>query len=161
MKTFDASEIFQFAIKIEENGEKFYRYAAQVTEDAKMKEAFNSLANDEIEHKEIFEEMLSKIKKYEPPEIYPDEYFAYLRAYADDAVFTGEIQENELSAVKDTSSAIKFAIQRELDSILYYQEIKNFVTKDQHDLIDRIIEEERKHFLKLSKFLKELAPENL
>jgi hypothetical protein len=66
------------------------------------------------------------------------------------------MQEKELPAVKDTFSAIKFAIQRELDSILYYQEIKKFVTKDQHDLIDGIIEEERRHFLKLSKFLKKL-----
>ena len=157
MGTFDVSEIFQFAIGIEENGEKFYRYAAQMMEEGETKEAFNRLADEEIGHKKIFEEMLSKIEKYEPPEIYPDEYFAYLRAYVNDAVFTREMQEKELPAVKDTFSAIKFAIQRELDSILYYQEIKKFVPKDQHDLIDGIIEEERRHFLKLSKFLKKLG----
>ena len=157
MGTFDVSEIFQFAIGIEENGEKFYHYAAQIAEDEEMKDVFNRLADDEIEHKKIFGKMLSKIEKYEPPDIYPDEYFSYLRAYADGTIFTGKMQKEELSAVKDVPSAIKFAIQRELDSILYYQEIKKFVTKDQHDLIDGIIEEERGHFLKLSKFLKKLG----
>jgi len=159
MKTFDVSEIFQFAIKIEENGTKFYWHAAQMAKDAKMKEVFNSLAEDEIEHKKIFEDMLSQMHKYDPSEFYPEEYFEYLHSYVDGIIFTGELQERELPV--DTLSAIKFAIQRELDSILYYQEIKKFVTKDQHDLIDRIIEEERKHFLKLSKFLKELTPEKL
>ena len=154
MKTFDVSEIFQFAIGIEENGEKFYRHAAQMTEDAKMKEAFNSLADDETEHKQTFEDMVSNVRKYDPSEFYPEEYFEHLRAYVDGTVFT-EVQEMPT----DTHSAIKFAIQRELDSILYYQEIKNFVTEDQHDLIDEIIEEERKHFLKLSKFLKEVPSE--
>ena len=156
MKTFDISEIFQFAIGIEENGEKFYRRAAQMTKDAKMKEAFNSLADDETEHKQTFEDMVSNVRKYDPSEFYPEEYFEYLRAYVNGTIFA-EVQEMPT----DTHSAIKFAIQRELDSILYYQEIKNFVTKDQHDMINKIIEEERKHFLKLSKFLEELTPESL
>ena len=149
MKIFDVSEIFQFAIRIEENGEKFYRYAARLTKDEVAKEMFNYLADEEINHKKTFEELLSKIDKYEPPESYPGEYFAYLRAYVDNIIFTRELQDTELSMVKDTLSAIKYAVQRELDSILYYHETKKFVPTSQHNLIDRIIDEERKHFLKL------------
>lgn len=149
MKIFDVSEIFQFAIRIEENGEKFYRYAARLTKDEAAKEMFNYLADEEINHKKTFEELLSKIDKYEPPESYPGEYFAYLRAYVDNIIFTRELQDTELSMVKDTLSAIKYAVQRELDSILYYHETKKFVPTSQHNLIDRIIDEERKHFLKL------------
>jgi len=47
-----------------------------------------------------------------------------------------------------------FGIQRELDSTLYFHEIKKFVPKSQHNLIDRIIDEERKHFSKLSELRK-------
>ena len=100
-------------------------------------------------HKKVFEDLLSKIEKYEPAESYPGEYFAYLRAYVDNIIFTKEELDAELSRVKDTLSAIKFAIQRELDSILYYHEVKKFVPESQHHLIDKIIDEERKHFLKL------------
>ena len=37
MKIFDISEVFQLAIRVEENGEKFYRAVAEKTENAKIK----------------------------------------------------------------------------------------------------------------------------
>lgn len=151
---FNASEILQFAIRIEENGEKFYRYAVRIAEDENTKKIFNYLADEEINHKKIFEDLLSRIEKHEPVESYPGEYFAYLRAYVDENVFTNDMLNKEISRVKNTLSAISFGIQRELDSILYYHEVKTFVPKSQHDLIDKIIGEERKHFLKLSQLRK-------
>ena len=151
---FDASDVFRFAIRIEENGEKFYHYAVRITEDDDVKEVFKYLANEEISHKKIFEDLLLKIEKYEPFESYPGEYFAYLRAYVDRIIFTNEMLDKEISNVRDTSSAIDFGIQRELDSILYFHEIKKFVPKRQHNLVDKIIDEERIHFSKLSELKK-------
>ena len=147
---FDASEIFQFAIKIKENGEKFYRHAVQITRDNDTKEIFNYLANEESDHKKTFETLLSTMEKHEPFEAYPGEYFEYLRAYVDKIIFTNEVLDKEIPRIKDTLSAINYGIQRELDSILYYHEIKNFVPKHQHKLIDKIIDEERNHFSKLT-----------
>ncbi|MCK4453561.1 hypothetical protein KAU59_04315, partial [candidate division WOR-3 bacterium] len=83
MSLFEPSEVFQFAIRIEENGEKFYRQMVQKFEDPKVKELFSYLVDEEIKHKKTYEEMVSKIEKYEPFETFPGEYFAYLRAYAD------------------------------------------------------------------------------
>jgi len=40
-------------------------------------------------------------------------------------------------------------MQRELDSILYYHEVKNLVPAAQHEAIEKIIEEERKHYTTL------------
>jgi len=154
MNLFDVSEIFQFAIRIEENGEKFYRYAAGIAKDKETKKIFDYLADEEVNHRRVFENLVSKITKYEPFESYPGEYFAYLRAYVDNIIFTDEVLEKELSKVKDTPSAISFGIQRELDSILYYHEVKRFVPEDQYTLIDRIIDEERRHFSKLSELKK-------
>lgn len=149
MKVFDASEVFQFAIRIEENGEKFYRYVEGITEDEEKKKVFSYLADEEVRHRKVFEALLSKIEKYEPPESYPGEYFAYLRAYVDNIIFARENLESELSGIKDTCSAVGFAIQRELESILYYEEVKKFVSEGQRHLVDGIADEERKHFLKL------------
>ena len=148
---FDISEIFQFAIKIEENGEKFYRYAVQIAKDENTKQIFEYLADEENEHKITFQKILSKIKKYEPIETYTGEHALYLQAYINNIIFSD--LDEEIAGVKDTLSAIKFGIQRELESILYYQEIKNF-TKNQQELIDPIIEEERRHFSKLSELKK-------
>ena len=150
MALFEPSEIFQFAIRIEENGENFYHQMAQKFEDEKVKELFSFLADEETKHKKIYEGMVSKMEKYEPFESYTNEYFSYLRAYVDNHIFTPEKLNEEMSNIKDVNSAIDFAMGTELDSILYYQEVKNLVPENQRNVIDKIIEEERRHYVKLS-----------
>lgn len=154
----EASDVFQIAMRIEENGASFYRYAVQVAQEEKAKEMFRWLAGAEDEHRVLFQEMLSKIETHPLPESYPGEYDAYLHRYADDKlVFKKEVMDAELAKISDTLSAIDFAIDREVDSILYYHEIKGFIAKDQHEPIDRIISEERRHFKLLSKMRDEYA----
>lgn len=150
MSLFEPSEVFQFAIRIEENGEKFYRQMIQKFEEPTVKELFSFLADEEIKHKKIYEEMVSKIEKYEPFETFPGEYFAYLRAYADNIIYTQKKFDEETANIKDINAAIDYAINAELDSVLYYQEIKNLIPENQRKTIDGIIEEERRHFVKLS-----------
>jgi rubrerythrin len=150
MSLFEPSEVFQFAIRIEENGEKFYRQMVQKFDHPKVKELFSFLADEEIKHKKIYEEMVSKIEKYEPFETFPGEYFAYLRAYADNIIFSQKKFDEEMATIKDIHAALDYAINAELDSILYYQEVKNLVPENQRTTIDGIIEEERRHFVKLS-----------
>ena len=61
-------------------------------------------------------------------------------------------------AIKDEASAIDFAIRRELDSLLYYREIRELLPADRKEAIERIILEEKKHFMKLSEMKKRLTP---
>jgi len=148
---FDASEILKAAICIEENGEVFYRKMANKLESQQIKDAFIYLADEDGKHKKIFEDMLSKeADNYEPFESYTGEYMAYLRAYADEHIFSKE-QTGLLMAkkIKTAMEAVKFAIGIELDSIYYYQEAKKFIPERQGSTIEKIIEEERSHYLKL------------
>ncbi|HEX7416151.1 MAG TPA: hypothetical protein VF305_03085, partial [Smithellaceae bacterium] len=69
-------------------------------------------------------------------------------------IFTKEAMDKELSKVTDTFAAFDFAIKRELDSILYYHEIKKLVPATQHAILDQIIDEERKHFALLTEMKK-------
>lgn len=154
----EAGDVFQIAMRIEENGASFYRYAVQVAQEEKAKEMFRWLAGAEDEHRALFQEMLSKIETQAPPESYPGEYGVYLHRYADNRlIFKKEAMDVELTRITDTLSAIDFAIDREVDSILYYHEIKGFVSRDQHEAIDRIINEERRHFKILSKMREEYS----
>jgi len=61
-------------------------------------------------------------------------------------IFTKDVMDKQLAGIKDTVAAFDFAMQRELDSILYYHEIKNLIPQAQHEAVDKIIEEERKHY---------------
>ena len=157
MKVFDASEILEFAVKIEEKGEEFYRFGAGILETEEEKKFFQFLADEEVKHKAVFEKMKSDIGSYEPAESYPGEYMEYMSAYLDNIIFPSGDWESRLSGLKDSLSVINFGIKIELDSILYYHEIKRFIPEAQHKTIDKIIEEERTHFLKLLDIKKERA----
>ena len=150
MGVFAASDIVEVAIRIEENGINFYKFAEQLAKQEEAKKLFAHLAQAEVTHKKTFESIFAKMEKYNPPEQYAGEYSDYLRSYVDNnLIFTKEIMDKQLANVKDTVAAFDFAMQRELDSILYYHEIKNLVPAAQHEAIEKIIEEERKHYAAL------------
>lgn len=150
MNIFNASEIFQFAIKIEENGEQFYKAMMSMFDEKEIKDLFSYLAAEEVKHKKIFQAMLSKIESYQPPESYPGEYFNYLRAYADDLIFKLSKLDEEIANITDIFSALDAAIGKELDTILYFHEMTNTVTKEQKQQVEKIIGEERRHVVRLS-----------
>ena len=156
MPAFKASEILKIAVAIEENGEKLYSHAKTLTDDRKIQDLFGFLAGEEVKHKRVFEELASKLEAYEPPETYPGEYLAYLKAYADNIVFPPDEMEEELDDLDDVEDAVEFAMQREIESILYYIETKAVVPASQSQTIDKIVEEERKHYLKLVEIRKDL-----
>ncbi len=156
MKIFNAGDIIQFAIRIEEDGEVFYRTAAENAQDKKARDLFVFFANEEAQHKVLFEDMFRKIEIVGPAETYDSEYAAYLADYIDGkVVFTKEAQQRIVPDLKDILSVITFAMGRETDSILYYHETKRFVEEKYHSIVDKIIAEERKHFSKLSEMRKE------
>lgn len=154
MGSYQGSDIFQFAIRMEENGEKFYKYAASIARDDKAREIFNRLSSEEVNHRKLFADMFSKIDTMMPKESYPGEYIAYLQSYVDGkAVFTPAAAA-ELAGISDVMAALDFAIQRELDSVLYYSEMKRYVTASAQNLLEQIIEEERKHVVILTNIKK-------
>ena len=158
MGVFEASDIVEVAIRIEENGVNFYKFAEQIVKQAEAKKLFAQLAEAEVAHKKTFEKIFANMEKNSPTESYEGEYGAYLRSYVDNnIIFTKEVMDKELSKVKDTISALDFAIKRELDSILYYHEIKKLLPATQYEVIEQIIEEERKHFMALTEMKKCLA----
>jgi rubrerythrin len=147
---FKPAEIFQFAVRIEENGEMFYNTVAEQVDNDEVKELFKALAVEETKHRKTYEALLSKIETYDPPESYPGEYFDYLRAYADNHIFPPEKMKKDIATITTAEAALNFAMQREIESILYYQELKNIVPENERSEIDAIINEERRHYVKLS-----------
>ena len=154
---FNASDVLETAIRIEENGEVFYRQAAKKIKTDPVQKIFEFLANEDVKHRRIFSELLNQAGESKPVEGYSGEYMDYLRAYADRHVFNKEntgLQKAKL--IKSAKQAIKFAVKIELDSILFYLEAKTLIPKNQWELVDQIIEEERRHYLKLLKIQDEI-----
>jgi len=155
---FKASELLEFAIQIEKNGEVFYLKVSKNISSYEIRETFLYLAEEEINHRKLYEELLKTVEDYQPKEIYPDEYFKYLRAYADQHIFVKKEEiEEKASKVKSEIEAIDIGIGFEKDSILFYLEMRNLVSDREKAVIDKIIEEERKHYNKLVEVKKILS----
>jgi rubrerythrin len=155
MSIFAAGDILQFAIGMEENGALFYRQAADLSQNSDVKKLFQRLASEEEEHQKTFDKFFSQVNTYEPVEEYPGEYLDYLHNYINgkaSSVFFAE-DTSELKSI-DVSHALDFAMKREMASILYFTELKDFVGKSDQKAIDAIIEEERKHVAQLSELKK-------
>ncbi len=152
---FNADDIFEMAVKIEQNGAVFYREAAGHIQDKKNKDFLLELARMENAHEMIFASMKKDLTEQErlsttfDPE---DENIIYLKAFADSKVFfKKEKPDNGFQSI------LSCAIQTEKDSIAFYLGIKELVPeKSGKSKIDAIIKEEMSHIRLLAGKLKEL-----
>jgi len=157
MSLFSAKDIFEFAVKIEVNGEYFYRETAKSLPDPKVKELFTFLADEEVKHKKTFEKLATRMGSVTMPELSNADYRAYLEAYTENLIFSDADIKSKIANIDDKNVALLFAIDKELDTVHYYQEIKSLVPESEHGLIDKIIVEERNHVVKLAEMKRKLA----
>ncbi len=149
MSLLNVSDLVQFAVRIEENGERFYRAWAGRTDDAGQKAFFSQLADDEVRHKQLYSAMLGKVERFEPDMDTYEEYMAYLKMFSDGVLFNEEKHGKEMGEVKTVADALDFAAKQELDSILFYLELKTFVPKAQEETVNEVVKEERRHYIAL------------
>ncbi len=156
---FNAAEVFDMAVKIEENGAAFYRRAAELQPKEEDKKFLKTLAGMEDRHKETFEEMKNLLSEGEKGETVFDpgeEQILYLNAMADAHGGEGNPEVAAGLTGKETmAQIIKTAIGLEKESILFYIGLKDLVpAKLGREKIDEIIKEETLHVAQLKGFLK-------
>ena len=141
---FNANDIFEIAIKLEQNGAAFYRDAAQRVDGQENKNFLLDLARMEDDHEKIFADMKDTLGQDETfsttfdPE---NENAIYLKALADTRVFFGKE-----TPAPDFKSILGSAIQTEKDSIAFYLGMKELVpAKLGQSRLDDIIKEEMGH----------------
>ena len=151
---FNADDVFEMAEQMERNGGKFYRTAADNTEDSANKEFLLKLATMEDQHEKTFKAMRTELSEREKASTVFDpqgEAALYLRALADTRVFF----EKEID-VTSLKKILKSAIEAEKDSIVFYLGMKEAVPENLgQGRLDHIIKEEMGHIRLLSKKLVE------
>ena len=158
---FNADEIFEMAIRIENNGAAFYRKAAGLQSDTKNQKFLESLANMEDQHQRIFTEMRTTLtEKDKSPKVFDpyDEVSQYLAAMADNMGGEGSPSvADSLTGDETLEEILRIAVGLEKDSILFYLGIKDLIPHQSgQDRIDGIIKEERRHVVQLSNLLEKL-----
>jgi len=151
---FDADEIFTLAIKIEDNGERFYKRAATFLSDPDVCNLLTNLAEKEIEHKRLFTELRDRQKESGAKiSVDPDpENETYLKAWADGHIFnTADDPLETMTGNESAEEILLMAIAAEKDSVVFYLGMKEAVySDDDKATIDRIIKEEMGHYASLS-----------
>jgi rubrerythrin len=156
--SFNAIEVFEIAERIERNSVKFYSGAAEGLSDQDLCQTLLSLAEFEKEHEETFANMRKQISNKEWDLITFDpenEMTLYLQAISNGHIFDLKKDPGEQLKDKETAEDIlKFAIEAEKDSIIFYLGLKNFVPAGAgKDKVDEIIQEEVGHIAELSQRL--------
>ena len=155
---FKGSEVVEIAIDIEQNGYKFYAAIAVKAKERTTKGVFEFLAGEEKKHEDVFRNILNKIGKDELPETLTEDYELYIRAVADSHIFSRKNFAKSIeTASKTTNDAIKIGVAFEKDSIIFYQEMLNFVPESQHKTVLALVDEEKKHLLKLAELKESLV----
>lgn len=161
---FNANEVFQMAIEIEENGRLFYQKAREAVTDREVKHLFSDLEQREIEHREKFIALKAELPKSARSSTVWDpegETNQYLKITADMHVFRAASPvEEQLALVKNTVDALKLAIQFEKDSIIFFLLVQEETEKGKgKELISQLTNEERIHLRQLSKELVRILKE--
>ncbi len=150
-KELNLNELLNFALILEQKGEKFYREQANITSKAEIKDVFNELAKQEKEHSSFFIKLLEKDKSYDPENPLPDEYYEYLYQYANISLF--KFKEKKLDKA-NIADILNYAVDVELYSILYYFEMQKYLNQTDLSILEKIIMEEKSHYNKLIDMLK-------
>lgn len=154
---FNDIEGLRIAAEMERRGQLFYQRSARISRSPEALELLNSLAADEREHYEIFLGLYEAVSAENPAVTnYNRESSAFLSAIAADIVFAGGLTQLGVEAGFDDPKAIlRYGIQSEKDSILFYSEL---VKQTENAVVERtfreIIEQEMEHLYELTEMLK-------
>jgi rubrerythrin len=148
---FAGSEIVELGIQIEINGRDFYSALAKQSKSPKAQEVFAFLAQEEEKHILTFRKILDSVEKYQPPEAYPGEYFAYMSALADKYVFNKKDKGREFAkTARNDAYALEMGIGFERDSIDFYRNMTKVVPACGQKIVDSVIDQEENHLKILS-----------
>jgi rubrerythrin len=158
---FNADEIFEMAIRIEENGARFYRKAAGFQSDSNNREMLEKLAAMEDQHQFTFKKMRERLSEADKAATVFDpknEASEYLSAMADAHGGEGSpAVADSLTGKESIAEIVDIAIGLEKESILFYIGLKDMIPpKYGQDKLEKIIKEERSHIVQLSAVRKKL-----
>lgn len=146
MKNDEFRSIIDFAIENEVESYEFYRDATLKVKNNHLKEIFEDLAKEELEHKKFLKEFLES----DVDEIRLDEFKDYK--------VSETIDKPKLSIEMDFAEAIALAIKNEEEAMFMYSNLAEAcLDKNQENLFLGLMKMEQMHKVKLEKIYLEVA----
>lgn len=159
---FNAQEIFDIAIRIEENGHAFYNEALAKIDNPALKSELAQLAAWEDGHIAIMKKLKTQMTDdsantdfYNPEE----DAALYIRSIADSHIFIANQDTATLTDKCQTPRDIlDLALQFEKDSVTYYASLKEgLLNQESKEAINTILHEELAHVAHIQKIIDSLV----
>jgi rubrerythrin len=160
-RRFNADDVFRMAEQAEQNAAEVYTRAADLQPNKQDVEFLRSLAGMEYRHKELFAAMRARLPAANR-ELPKDDPYVKATLELVEMVFarSGEgspTLSRPLAASATLKAILEQAIRGELEAIAFYDSLRDLVPADRcRDSLDRIISEEKGHFVALSRRLQEI-----
>ncbi|MGB3209387.1 MAG: ferritin family protein [Desulforhopalus sp.] len=151
---FTIGDIRNIAIQIEKNGEETYRKASKAAKDPQVAKILAWMADEEKNHAEWF----ANLKSVKPLSAEQQEMESVGRTLLQEMIRGNDflLDGEELQNAKNVEEVIAKSKNFELDTILFYEFLINFL--DDQEAIKQlkdIIEQERKHIKNIEKIEKQ------
>lgn len=141
---FSIHEILGMAIRIEENGERFYRQARENISDESLASVLHCLAEEELRHQNIFKQLQDDSQRQEEPHWAQDIGGSMLQNVVGEQTFS--LKEWDASRFTSEQKILEAAIEFESDTILFMEMLRDFVEDDDTvNQLNELIAEELRH----------------
>lgn len=141
-------EVFEMAEQVERNGLEFYKRAADIVEDDKLKKLLHELADMESDHEERFFNIKEHLKLSEHS-VFPDLddlVVANLRALANGKVFKDNPEDCLVTKSTTVREILDVALDFERNTIVFFSSLKAMMKDcEEQKIIDLLIKEEVDH----------------
>jgi rubrerythrin len=154
------AEALAAAVRVEENGSRFYTRAASGSAARYAAKVFSTLARMEEEHRGYFAALKLELEQRESLFLNDPggKFAASIREIADSGVFGLAGDPDATFDLKATTrEAVKFAMGIEKDSVVFYLSLQEaMVDREESDKVGGIIKEELRHLAILTGLLKKI-----
>ncbi|AFL68088.1 ferritin family protein [Sulfurospirillum barnesii] len=143
--------VYEYAMKVEKDGEKYYRDLASKTDDVGLKSILTMLAEEEVKHYIVFDKMN---KKEAMPTQASVDVFKSAKT-----IFEKLREENKACTFSDDQiDFYKSALRSEENSYKFYVEKASMLEdEEQKAIFMRIAEEERQHMVLLENLIEYIS----
>lgn len=158
----NVDDVFEMAVRTEENGAAFYRRAAELDPDSGEANFLLALAETEDDHVRTFTDMRAKLTDSEKCGTAYDpegEAAQYIDAMANGSGGEGSPQAaDSLTGQESLEDILKIAIDLEKNSVLFYLGLLDLVQEGHgREKVGDIIREEKNHVAVLARALKKIG----
>lgn len=149
------ADVIDLAIETEVRGERFYREAMARAGTPGARELFEYLADEELRHKAIFEELADKVVVTEVAPSILEEALSYIESTVDMAFFRDYSPLQKIPEGTTEVDLLERALAFEKETLLFFTGLRDLVQPENEAIVDGVAREERRHIARIGAMLRE------